>query len=137
MLKLLNKIILLFLFFIISCTSIENTIDNTEKIDVKKIASEKFGKKFSLDYNSSKEFVICQNRSEANNSRIEYFIYDINKNQIVETNSFPLGNISWLSEFEVRVEIHPGIIQKNVQPSIGYILNVKTNLKTNINGGVH
>lgn len=140
MLQLLNKIALPFLIFIISCTSVENNIDEIKKVDVNKIASERFGEKFSLDYNISKEFVICRNSNNskvAGDTPIEYFIYDLNKSQIVEKNLLPLGNISWVSKFEVRVEIHPGMIQKNVEPNNGYILNVKTNLKTKINEGVH
>lgn len=138
-----DKIAFLILLFFISCTSIENNIDGTKKIDrvdITKIASEKFGEKFSLDYNKSKEFVICKNGNESNvagNSPIEYFIYDVINNKMIEENVIPLGNISWVSKFEVKAEIYPGMIQKKLEPDIGYILNVKTNFKTKLNGGVH
>jgi len=143
MLQILNKLAIPALIFIISCTSFENNVDKTKKNDIadlNKIATEKFGEKFTLDYNTSKEFVICKNRNKssiAGNLPIEYFIYNINKNQMIEENTIPLGNISWVSKYEVKVEIHPGIIQKNVIPDNGYIINVKTNLKTKINGRTH
>jgi len=143
MLQLPKKILFLFLFLIVSCTSVEKNIDETKevkKVSVEQVAHEKFGKNYSLDYNTSKEFVICRNGNRqrvASNPPIKYFIYDINNNQIIEENVIPLGNITWVSKFEARVEIHPGMIQKNVEPNNGYILNVKTNLKTKINKGVN
>ena len=140
MLQLLNKIVLPFLIFIISCTSIENDTKEIKKIDINQIASEKFGENFSFDYNTSKEFVICRKRSKSKivgNTPIEYFIYDFSKNEIIDESVIPLGNISWLSKYEVKIEIFPGMIQKDVQTSNGYVLNVKTNFKTKIDGGVH
>ena len=131
------------LYLLVSCTSVDNKIDESKtitKIDINEIASEKFGEQFSLDYNLSKEFVICRKQTKsklAGNNPIQYFIYDVDKNKIIEEKIIPLGNVLWVSEFEVRVEIHPGMIQKNVESNNGYILNVKTNLKTKFNGGVH
>lgn len=126
---------------VVSCTSTENNIDknqNIEKIDINKIASEKFGSDYSLDYNTSKEYVICTKKSKiASNSPIEYFIYDLIEDRIIETKIIPLGNISWQSNFEVKVDIHPGTVQKNSQNGSGYILNVKTNSKTKLGGGVN
>ncbi len=142
MLHIKNRLILYILIFFIGCVSVENNIEDlkiNKKIDIRKIAYEKFGNDYSLDFNSSKEFVICRKVSKSQivgNSPIEYFIYSVNKNQIIEENIIPQGNISWVSQFEVKVEVYPGIVQKTAQANNGYILNVKTNLKTNLNGGV-
>ena len=143
MFHLLKKALLLLLILIVSCTSVKKNnvgIKEVKKLNIAKVAHEKFGENYSLDYNSSNEFVICQNGNEsmvAGNSPIKYFIYDVTNNKMIEENIIPLGNISWVSKFEVKVEIHPGMIQKNVEPDNGYILNVKTNFKTKLNGGVH
>jgi hypothetical protein len=141
LLQFLKKLTPCLLLIVVSCTSTENNIDknqNIEKINIKKIASEKFGDNYSLDYNSSKEFVICKSKSKiAGNNPLEYFIFDLVDGKIIETKVIPLGNVSWQSNFEVKVEIHPGMIQKNTQNSSGYILNVKTNSKTKLGGGVN
>lgn len=143
MLQLLKKLTPCLLLIFVSCTSTENNIDknqNIEKININKIASEKFGDNYSLDYNSSKDFVICINKTKskvAGNIPIEYFIYDLVDGRLIETKVIPLGNVSWQSNFEVKVEIHSGMIQKNNQNSSGYILNVKTNSKTKLGGGVN
>jgi hypothetical protein len=135
-------LILYLLILLFSCTSVENNVDKSEKntiSNIHKIASEKFGSNYSLDYNRTKEFVICstkKNSKVAGDSPINYFIYNNATNEIIESNTIVLGNISWLSDYDVKVDIHQGMIQRGMVSSSGYILNVKTNSKTKINGGV-
>jgi hypothetical protein len=119
----------------VSCTSVGKSIDTTDKSNIHKIASEKFGQNYLLDFNSTKEFVICRkvNKSKpTTGSQLNFFIYNFATNQIIESKKIPLGNISWVSEYEIKVDIHSGIVQKNESQTRGYLLNVKTNVKTKI-----
>ena len=134
--------VLLFIIVAVSCSSVDDNAKNNlnPKPDVKKIALEKFGKDYFLSYNSTNKFILCTDKTKSkipNSTALKYFVYDIDNRTIIDEASIPMGNVKWISDFEIMVEEHPGTIMKNSNGRKGYILNVKTNLKTKINGGVN
>ncbi len=130
--------------FFFSCSSSEQNNDASKdelsKKNVKSVAIEKYSENFSLVYNSTKEYVICINKSKTkipNTGITNYFVYDIKHNSLIEENKIINGTISWYSDFEIKVLETPGMIQKNMSQENGYIFNIKTNSKTKINCEVH
>jgi len=137
-----KNILLLFVLLIgvLSCSSVEkdvkeNEVDivNIEKL--KKIAEEKYQNNFKIVYNTNKDFALCIHKNKSNipgPESINYFVYDLSKNKITYEGNIPQGSISWESDYKIRMEEIPGIIQKD-KPSVNiYIFNVKTNSKTKL-----
>ncbi len=138
------KILLLFSMLLFSCSSSEignKQINNmVKKVNIKELAKNMYGKNYILSYNSSKDFVICMSNAKSkipNNSVTKYFVFDMDKNVIVVEDKFRNGNISWYSNYEIKIVKLPGIVKKNQMQEYGYVLNVKTNLRTKINGGIN
>ena len=138
------RVVLLVLYFIVSCRSVEtdkkeNQLEafNTEKLTL--IATEKYEKNFILEYNSTKDFVLCIHKKKSNipgPESINFFIYDLVNNKITYESNISKGSVSWQSEYEIKLEEIPGTVQKNIPPTTMYLLNVKTNSKTKLNGEV-
>ena len=138
------RVVLLILYFIVSCKSVEtdkkeNQLEalNTEKLTL--IATEKYEKNFTLEYNSNKDFALCIHKNKSNipgPESINFFVYDLISNKITYENNISKGSVSWQSEYEIKLEEIPGTIQKNMTSTNVYILNIKTNSKTKLNGEV-
>ena len=138
------RVILLVLYFIVSCRSVEtdkneNQLEafNTEKLTL--IATEKYEKNFILEYNSTKDFALCIHKKKSNipgPESISYFVYDLAEENITYESNISNGSINWKSDYNLIIEEIPGTIQKNIPPTTMYLLNVKTNSKTKLNGEV-
>ena len=138
------RVVLLILYFIVSCKSVEtdkkeNQLEalNTEKLTL--IATEKYEKNFTLEYNSNKDFALCIHKNKSNipgPESINFFVYDLINNKITYENNISKGSVSWQSEYEIKLEEIPGTIQKNMTSTNVYILNIKTNSKTKLDGEV-
>ena len=138
------RVVLIILYFIVSCKSVEtdkkeNQFEafNTEKLTL--IATEKYKKNFIFEYNSNKDFALCIHKNKSNipgPESINFFIYDLSNDKITYESNLSKGNVSWNSEYEIKMEEIPGTIQKNMQQTDIYILNVITNTKTKINGDI-
>jgi len=138
------RVVLLVLYFIVSCKSVEtdkneNQLEafNTEKLTL--IATEKYEKNFILEYNSNKDFALCIHKNKSNipgPESINFFVYDLSSDIITYESNISKGSVSWNSEYEIKMEEIPGTIQKNMQQADIYILNVITNTRTKKNGDI-
>lgn len=117
-------------------------VENNDKISpiVEELAKDKFGDDFNIFFNLKNDYVLCTSspKTEIPNSReVSYFIFDIIGNMLVEEKIIRNGSISWISDYEIKVTEIPGMIKKNENGEMGYILNLKNNSKTKLNGGVN
>lgn len=106
-------------------------------MNIKKLAKSKYGSNYLLISNSPKDFLLCISNKKSkiqNSEATKYFIFDIINNSIIAEEIITSGNISWHSDYEIKIVEIPGIIQKNQIKEYGFILNVKTKLKTKIDG---
>jgi len=125
---------------VLSCSSVEkdvkkNEVDSANIKTLKKVAEEKYQNNFKIVYNTNKDFALCIHKNKSNvpgPESINYFVYDLSKDKITYEGNIPQGNISWESDYMIRLEEIPGIIQKDKPSSTVYILNVKTNSKTKL-----
>ena len=140
-----NFIIALSLFslIVISCSSSESCSEEpTKKLSsksVRELALSKYVENFSLFNNSSKEYILVTSSPESNVPNFEiinYFVFDKQKDSIVVEDVVRNSTIAWHSEFEIEIIKIPGMIQKDTIQRNGYIINVKTQIKTKIDGGV-
>lgn len=127
------------MFLVVSCRSVESNNDITvDKLE--KLAQSKFGENFSVVYNKQKDFALCISLTKSkipNDKSLNYFIYNIENNSIFEERNIGTGSVSWYSDYEIKVIEIPGTIRKNQNQENGYIINLKTNSKTKLNGGVN
>lgn len=137
-----TKILLLILYLIVSCNSIEtNKNDNQlRKFNFEKlaqIANEKYKKDYNIKYNTNGDYALCIHKRKSNipgPASVDFFIYDLSKDKITYEGNIPMGIVSWESEYEIKIEEIPGTVQKNINQTYFYLLNVKTNLKTKMDG---
>ncbi|VAX28835.1 hypothetical protein MNBD_IGNAVI01-2120 [hydrothermal vent metagenome] len=129
---------------VLSCSSVEkdakeNEVNSVNIVKLKKVAEEKYHDNFKIIFNSNKDFALCVHKNKSKipgPESINYFVYDISKDKITYEGNIPNGSISWESDYKIRLEEIPGIIQKDKPSSSVYILNVKTNSKTKLDSEV-
>ena len=128
----------------VSCTTSESSSDES-KINkpiksLRELAKNKYGKNYTLTSNSTNEYVLSTNKPESDipsNEIINYFVFDKKNHSIVDEDIIRNSTIKWHSEYEIIIVKIPEMVQKNKIQRNGYILNVKTQLKTKIDGGVY
>lgn len=141
--KTISNIILIFFIFFIGCTSNEVAKKDSEngfsKSKFLKLANEKLGKGFKLFESPDNQFILCVSNSESNmnQSTLKYFVFQTKNDSIIYEDKINGGSVEWYSNNELKVSEIPGIIQKNKVNIAGYIINMKTKLKTKISGGVN
>ncbi|MBU0472590.1 MAG: hypothetical protein KKF62_00360 [Bacteroidetes bacterium] len=142
--KIIIKVFFWLLLLVVSCKSVEsNNVEVSSKNStniVEQLAQNKFGNNYILQYNRTKDYVICVSTPKSkipNTSSTSYFVYNVLDSSIVEEKIIRSGTISWFSDYEIKVIEIPGMIKKNVDNEHGYIFNLKTNSKTKLNGGVN
>lgn len=128
-------LLILFLFVITSCSSEEKTklqSDNSSPKSGLKVKAEKLlGNEYSTIYNSNKDFVICLEKVDGDNSS-KFFIYDIEADSIVFRDNLINGEIKWINEYDFSVIEYPGIVKKNDQSvKSKYSYNVLRKKKNN------
>ncbi|MFV0531438.1 MAG: hypothetical protein ACK5MD_08355 [Flavobacteriales bacterium] len=66
-----------------------------------------------ISYNSNKNYALCTERSQENKlaSKIDFFIYDLKNNQVVEEGSI-VGNVYWENDYTVALAPYVGIVPK-------------------------
>lgn len=132
--------IILFISLIISaCSSSECEISKNSSNSLENKAVEKFENNYKIELNSNKEYALCTSQQKSKipgPNTVKYFIYNLNEEKISYENSIPNGKISWKSEHELMIEEIPGIIQKDGPNIYKYILNVKNNSKTKLDGEI-
>ena len=114
-----NKIIfqLSFLFFLFGC--VPNKKINKEEVHAQKntyqqIAEKKFGEKAEYALNSDKSYVLCENIIEEPllnpNQLTEFFVYDIQKGEIIYTDKLANAKISWHNNTQLLITNQKGYI---------------------------
>ncbi len=105
---------------------------NSEQAKVKNMY-----KHYLLSYNFTKEYLLVQSniKSKIPNSELtKYFVFDLGKSSIILESSYRNGNVSWHSNYEIKIAELPGVIPKDEVADYSYILNVKTKFKTILDG---
>lgn len=104
------------------------------------LAKTKYGKTYRSLESPDKKSILCFSSNEdiyKKGSVIDYFVFNKNENSIVYENQVLNGQISWYSNYELKITTIPGMIKKNDTSKNEYILNIITNSKTKLNGGVN
>jgi hypothetical protein len=143
-LKIIIRIFLVVFINFVGCTSNEIANEETTKKYSKKnlieLAESKYANGYRLLESADKENVLCYSVIDINKLMGEvtdYFVFSKKENLIIYKNKIINGHVSWYSNNELKVLERPGMIKKNTNLGNGYIINIKTNLKTKLNRGVN
>ncbi len=73
----------------------------------KTIAQEKYNSNYKLLFNDDSSYVICQEIFKSSPAmpqhRIAFFVYDINKAQLIFEDQFPDGKIGWINRHQIKI----------------------------------
>jgi len=79
-----------------------------------KIAREKFSGDTIIKFSSDNHYVLCQKKRDENNvnpnNLLEYFIFDLNINEIVFEEIIANASISWKNNYQIIITRQLGII---------------------------
>lgn len=104
--------------FIIFLTACHTTKTDSQKSltsqKYKAIAVEKYGNNIEYILNSPKTYVVCLKRNKPTpqipQNQISFFIYDLDKEEIIFEDSSIDAKVEWKNDNQVLVKITPGII---------------------------
>ncbi len=134
-----NKYILavIFLSCIIlqaACSSahVQKTLLN-KKLEYEKLAEEKYKSNYKFLFNKDSMFVLCVKQFKSTPQfpqyRINFFIFDKNKNKILFEDSISDGKVNWINNFQVKIVRHLGIVSGDEPNNNSRILIYDVRLK--------
>jgi hypothetical protein len=125
------------LMFLISCgpSSQKADLQKNEK-DYKSIAEAKYKKNITYVFNSSKNKVLClhQTRSTASfpQSRLQFFVYDLEKNETVYEDELNGGSVAWLNDQQLEIQLSPEMVIGDEPPeNFKYVYDLEKKKKIN------
>ena len=124
------------LAFVLSCNSSKQASEKTAlNLKLEELATAKLGNPHSFEQNATGEYTIVSRalKTRPNDAypTIRFFIYDLANEEIIHENTVPGGELSWESDFDVRVHsavIIPDPSENDTRPK-EYFYNVKTRKK--------
>lgn len=131
---LIARMLYLFLLLIMfsSCSSSQCTDKKvSQKSELNKIAKDIIDNEFDIVNNKTNEYALCIENSDMDNSK-KFFVYEYATGAVVHKGNYIMGNVTWSSDYEINLTIHPGIISKeDTGKKPGYYFNVITKTKVN------
>lgn len=103
----------------------------TQDKNVEKQATEKFGSGYKLIKNKSETFILCLKPEEKKNhphTSVEYFVYDLDKGEIILSETLLDAEVSWFDDYNLEIKINPETISDDNEVNM-YLLNVITKVK--------
>ncbi len=112
----------IYFLFITACNSqkiVKDTTENQEfeqsnsQITLQQIIEQSNFKNPIITYNSNKSYVLCTDEFQGSRlaSRIDFFIYDLKKNSLIEKGSI-VGSVYWENDYTIALAPYVGMIQK-------------------------
>ena len=99
------------------------------------LAKEKYGTDFAIVKNELGTLILCykedKKKSQPHTS-VEYFVYDLNKKEIIFEEKLNDADIKWLDDHSIEIRITPEVISGDDDITV-FILNVLTKEKQKLN----
>ncbi|MFA9372244.1 MAG: hypothetical protein ACERIH_11095 [Labilibaculum antarcticum] len=132
--NLVQLFVLFFLFGCASTTSISKGDVNSQKKTYQQIAEKKFGEKVEYKLNPNKTYALCQKMTldllQNPNQLIEFFIYDIQKEEIIYEDKIANAKISWHNNTQLLIIKQKGYIKNPTDTGRWtYIFDLKSKKK--------
>jgi len=125
--------LILFTLIIASCTSIISKNDNTPTAACRKLALERLGPDYSLDFNSDKSFILCVGKHKPTrllpSPPFTFFLWNCQTKKVVYEKELQNGDVFWLDDGHLEIRRIPTMLsidEKKNKLLFGYVLNIKT-----------
>ncbi len=115
--------------FSLSCSTSKkaNTEGQDKNMNYKELAKEKLGEKVSYIANEDSTFILClTGKSDAGVKYIQFFVFDLQNNEIVYEPQRRIRKVAWVSANEIRADILTGMpVNDGTDDYIIYNVNEK------------
>lgn len=129
----------LFLCFSFAC----KTGNKTSKSEMNEaspfhlLAKKELGDRFVVEFNETGKFVLCKSEflpdPSVSHYTVKFFIYDVEKEEIIYQDVVPRGEVAWHGSQEVIVSSVPGIIMPDSEViSNTYLYHIVSGKKTTL-----
>ena len=137
-----KSMILLVWTLIVACSASRTQADaqqGTERYQL--IAMEKFSKDIKYVFNSTHSYVLCIKETRPDRppqiNVMSFLLIEAATGNVALEETIANAQAEWVSESEVRVTFIPGMIKADEHRSNGYIYNIQTNKKTDLQAKMH
>ncbi|MFC2129866.1 hypothetical protein ACFLSQ_00370 [Bacteroidota bacterium] len=132
---------ILSLLFSISCSTTEKAKNNEDKPLIKQVVKEGYElaawKKYSggIMYipNSLNTYMLCISQEKPNAENpfpaLKFFIFDMEKQEIVYEESLENGFVNWRNDYQIRIDLIPGQVKSDEESLNYYIYDLKKKKK--------
>ena len=137
-----NILVQLFILFLLFGCVPTSKLSQQETLKSKKtyqqIAQEKFGEKVECKLNSNKSYALCKKKMTAPvlnpNQLLEFFVYDIQKEEIIYENKMSNVKIKWHNNTQLLITYQKGYITGPTDTGKStYIFDLPSKKKTTYN----
>jgi hypothetical protein len=125
----MKKLLTLILLSVMAgCTNSKDAAD-TPAPYVKE-AEERFGTAYECSPNATDEFILCSHRPDttamAPLPQVAFFVYKVADDEITYDENQFAGNVEWTGDYELEMEIVPGIVSTERPEKPKYKIDVRT-----------
>jgi len=130
----LQLFLLFFLFGCVANKKMNKEEVNTQKKTYQQVAEKKMGKNIDYGLNADKSYVMCKkmipDRTLNPNQLIEFFIYDIQQEEIIYEDKIANAKISWHNNTQLLITKQKGYITNPTDTGkSSYIFDLKSKKK--------
>ncbi|MEO1052505.1 MAG: hypothetical protein AAFX87_17870 [Bacteroidota bacterium] len=128
------KVIMLAIVALMAVASKCKQSDTASLEKARELIKEKLGPNAELIESPQGSYILALNKSDGSTqypqNHISYLVYSLKEHKIVYEDSMDNGHVSWHSDYQLAIEIVPGIeIQGSTRDDYISVLNLKTGEK--------
>jgi len=133
-------LLLLVISFIGACTQKTRPITAEKETipiedQLQQIATEHFGEKYRIQYNTSKSFASISKETKTRKNEIfptlSFLVYDIQQKKILHQEVVARAQLKWASDTTLEISVTPGMVDDSGDTKAGFIYDVITGKKHN------
>jgi len=126
----------LVLIFIMCRSTAKNENLQINETNYKSIAEAKYKNNIEYVFNPSKNKVLCIHKTKSTpnfpQSKVEFFVFDLNENEIIYEDDLNGGSIKWFNDQQLEILLSPEVVTGDESPeSFKYIYDLEKKKKIN------
>lgn len=118
------------------CTNSKDAADTPQPYV--ELAQERFGTAFECQPNANEDFILCLHRPDttamAPLPQVAFFVYNLDDEEITHEETQFAGDVKWTGDYELEMEITPGIVSTEQPGKPKYRMDVRTGDRRRLGG---